>query len=109
MDVKNRVNWAKANNLKVNQWVKATGNYSDNNKSLILNSITQNYPRGFHIWRTIEGARDYEDKYNCAIAKVMYKNILAFGKDGAYKNDCIITEYMKILSVSEKYCGYQKL
>jgi hypothetical protein len=64
-----------------------------------------NYPLGFHVFTEIEAAKEYSKDSNFVIVEVLYKNVVAFGKNSTFKytkRDCVISEYMKINKVLEK-------
>ena len=65
--------------LPVDKWVK------DNHEEPINKNGFPEYQPGFHVWRTLGGAKSWK----CAgesIHKVHYRNVVATGTQGAYCN-----------------------
>jgi hypothetical protein len=115
LDKLGRPNWSKySKGLKPNVWMNADGNWGRGKENLakkhtILDvaEVEGNwgYPRGFHIWLDPTTAEKYASTYNSLIAKVLYKNVLAFGSNSVnweVVKPCIITQNMKILEVVKK-------
>ncbi len=79
--------------VKKGQWVedKAPGSLVDNRGGT--------YPKGFHIWTTLEDAKRYGGAQN--VYKVEFMNIVAVGTNntgGSHYKTCIIARKMKIVS-----------
>lgn len=103
-----KLDWRRSSikGMRMGIWLRANShngsvqNLKDNNLAQI--SLDSNsYPRGFHIWTELQSATAYRSNFDEPCFEVIYKNVIAFGKNYANytlkEKDCVIAEYMKIV------------
>lgn len=86
--------------LSSNKWTTEIGKYNiegfdDNDLSI------GEYPSGFHIFLNVTDAERFRFLWMCPwgkIKKVLFKNIVAIGKESYYKGDIVVARKIKMAS-----------